>query len=109
MTGPGRSATAPIPAEPGASAAAAYRAGIFDPTLLSACISCGFCLPVCPTYAQTKLENSSPRGRITLMRALEEGRLAEDDPTLQHQAGLCLGCRACETVCPCLLYTSRCV
>ena len=100
MTGPGRPATAPIPPEPGASAAAAYRAGIFDPTLLSACISCGFCLPVCPTYAQTKLENSSPRGRITLMRALEEGRLDEDDPTLQHQAGLCLGCRACETVCP---------
>ena len=100
MTGPGRPATAPIPPERGASAAAAYRAGIFDPTLLSACISCGFCLPVCPTYAQTKLENSSPRGRITLMRALEEGRLDEDDPTLQHQAGLCLGCRACETVCP---------
>ncbi|HEX2706250.1 MAG TPA: (Fe-S)-binding protein [Candidatus Lustribacter sp.] len=77
-----------------------YRRGIFDEKLLAACISCGFCLPACPTYAETKLENSSPRGRITLMRALEEGRLDEDDPTLQHQAGLCLGCRACETVCP---------
>ena len=74
--------------------------GIFDPQLLSACISCGFCLPACPTYAQTKLENSSPRGRLTLMRALEDGRLDADDPALQHEAGLCLGCRACETVCP---------
>ena len=74
--------------------------GIFDKELLAACISCGFCLPACPTYAVTKLENSSPRGRITLMRALEEGRLDEDDATLQAQAGLCLGCRACETVCP---------
>lgn len=76
------------------------RRGIFSPELLAACISCGFCLPACPTYAQTKQENASPRGRITLMRALEEGRLDTDDPTLRHQAGLCLGCRACETVCP---------
>lgn len=73
---------------------------IFDPQLLAACISCGFCLPVCPTYEQTKRESSSPRGRITLMRALQEGRLEPDDDTLQAEAGLCLGCRACETVCP---------
>ncbi len=76
------------------------RRGIFDPQLLSACISCGFCLPACPTYAQTKAEADSPRGRITLMRALEEGRLDLDDETLQAQAGRCLGCRRCETVCP---------
>jgi glycolate oxidase iron-sulfur subunit len=74
--------------------------GIFDPELLGACISCGFCLPACPTYAMTKDERSSPRGRITLMRALQEGRLEPDDPTLVEQAGYCLGCRACETVCP---------
>ena len=74
--------------------------GIFDSNLLSACISCGFCLPACPTYAMTQDERSSPRGRITLMRALESGRLEEDDPTLQEQASFCLGCRACETVCP---------
>lgn len=74
--------------------------GIFDRDLLSACISCGFCLPACPTYAMTTDERSSPRGRITLMRALESGRLDEDDPTLQEQASFCLGCRACETVCP---------
>jgi glycolate oxidase iron-sulfur subunit len=74
--------------------------GIFDPDLLSACISCGFCLPACPTYRLTQDERSSPRGRITLMRALEEGRLEPDDPTLQEQASFCLGCRACEPVCP---------
>jgi glycolate oxidase iron-sulfur subunit len=74
--------------------------GIFDPETLAACISCGFCLPACPTYAMTQDERSSPRGRITLMRALETGRLEEDDPTLQEQAAFCLGCRACETVCP---------
>ncbi|ADU46611.1 (Fe-S)-binding protein [Intrasporangium calvum] len=74
--------------------------GLFDKDLLAACISCGFCLPACPTYAMTQDERSSPRGRITLMRALETGRLEEDDPTLQEQASFCLGCRACETVCP---------
>ena len=74
--------------------------GIFDPDLLSTCISCGYCLPACPTYKLTGDERSSPRGRITLMRALEEGRLDVDDPTLVEQASYCLGCRACEPVCP---------
>lgn len=74
--------------------------GIFDKDLLDRCISCGFCLPACPTYALTGEETSSPRGRITLMRALETGRLEEDDPTLAEESSYCLGCRACETVCP---------
>ena len=74
--------------------------GIFDPQLLDRCISCGFCLPACPTYAVSKDEASSPRGRITLMRALETGRLDEDDPRLREESSFCLGCRACEPVCP---------
>jgi glycolate oxidase iron-sulfur subunit len=74
--------------------------GIFDPQLLDRCISCGFCLPACPTYAVSKDEGSSPRGRITLMRALETGRLDEDDPRLREESSFCLGCRACEPVCP---------
>ena len=74
--------------------------GIFTPELLDQCISCGFCLPACPTYDLTKAEGSSPRGRINLMRALEAGSLAEDDPKLVEEASFCLGCRACEPVCP---------
>jgi glycolate oxidase iron-sulfur subunit len=74
--------------------------GIFDPDLLDRCISCGFCLPVCPTYALTADEGSSPRGRITLMRALEAGGLDEDDSRLREESSFCLGCRACEPVCP---------
>ncbi|MEV5413732.1 (Fe-S)-binding protein [Thermopolyspora sp. NPDC052614] len=89
----GPSAAAPECAEPGGRS-------IFDPQLLDRCISCGFCLPVCPTYKLTGQETSSPRGRITLMRALETGRLEPDDPTLAEEASFCLGCRACETVCP---------
>ncbi|MBQ1074444.1 (Fe-S)-binding protein [Micromonospora sp. C31] len=73
---------------------------VFDPQQLSRCISCGFCLPACPTYAMTGDEASSPRGRITLMRALQDGTLPPDDATLAEQASFCLGCRACEPVCP---------
>ncbi|MFI7443953.1 (Fe-S)-binding protein [Nonomuraea indica] len=72
----------------------------FTPDLLNRCISCGFCLPACPTYALTKDETSSPRGRINLMRALDEGTLPADDLRLREEASFCLGCRACETVCP---------
>jgi glycolate oxidase iron-sulfur subunit len=92
--------------KPGARTAAHGTGGhghggnIFDPELLDRCISCGFCLPACPTYALTRDEGSSPRGRITLMRALETGRLDPDDDRLQKEASFCLGCRACEPVCP---------
>ena len=74
--------------------------GVFTPELLDRCISCGFCLPACPTYALTGVETSSPRGRINLMRALETGVLPDDDPTVYDESSFCLGCRACEPVCP---------
>ena len=64
-----------------------------------ACIHCGLCLSSCPTYLETGDENNSPRGRIYLMRALEEGRLPVG-PTTVRPIDLCLGCRACEATCP---------
>lgn len=41
----------------------------------------------------------SPRGRIYLMRALDEGR-AKITETFSEHMFRCLDCRACETVCP---------
>jgi glycolate oxidase iron-sulfur subunit len=67
---------------------------------LTPCVHCGFCLQACPTYLATADEADSPRGRIVLMRSLERGELAADDPGLQLHLDRCLGCRGCEPVCP---------
>lgn len=67
--------------------------------MLLACSRCATCLAACPSYAATSLETHSPRGRIQLVRALEEGRL-NDSPRLREVLATCLDCRACESACP---------
>ncbi|WP_342489470.1 (Fe-S)-binding protein [Bacillus sp. FSL M8-0049] len=64
------------------------------------CMRCGFCLPSCPTYIESgQQETHSPRGRIALMKAVRDG-VIEPDEDVEHSLNLCLGCRACEPVCP---------
>ncbi|GGA87728.1 (Fe-S)-binding protein [Ornithinibacillus halotolerans] len=64
------------------------------------CMRCGFCLPSCPTYIESGMDESqSPRGRIALMKAVVDGEIEPDDD-VKRSLDLCLGCRACEPVCP---------
>ena len=65
--------------------------------LLQDCVHCGFCLPTCPTYVLGAEEMDSPRGRIVLMKELQDGELS---PQLVTHIDRCLSCMACTTACP---------
>lgn len=73
--------------------------GRFPTELADLCVKCGLCLPHCPTYALSRNEGDSPRGRISLMQGLADGQLAASDAALGH-LDRCLSCRNCERVCP---------
>jgi len=70
-----------------------------NPKLIDSCVHCGFCLSTCPSYRVIGKEMDSPRGRIYLMDAINEGEAALVDATVQHFDS-CLGCLACVTTCP---------
>jgi glycolate oxidase iron-sulfur subunit len=76
----------------------AIQTGI-DYSLFLDCVHCGLCTSACPTYVTLGNENDSPRGRIYLMRAVEDGRIPLSQNVKDHLE-LCLDCRACETACP---------
>lgn len=67
--------------------------------ILQQCIHCGMCLAVCPTYEITKLERSSPRGRIAMIKSVARGEM-EMSRIFADEMNFCLDCQACETACP---------
>jgi glycolate oxidase iron-sulfur subunit len=70
-----------------------------QPKLIDSCVHCGFCLATCPSYRVIGKEMDSPRGRIYLMDAINQGEATIDTTTAQHFDS-CLGCLACVTTCP---------
>ncbi len=104
MTGSERALTPEKPGSPGPGMpsfhpASSGDAGLVDYAKTLDCIHCGLCLQTCPTFRLTGAESSSPRGRIHLMRAVAEGRLAADRE-FAEELEFCLLCRHCESVCP---------
>jgi glycolate oxidase iron-sulfur subunit len=92
-------ATIPLGAAPTAYPFYDGEPDALDYDNLLACIRCGACLPVCPTYNTDLLEVQSPRGRVQLMRQVEEGLLEPSHNFAEHMYH-CLDCRACQTACP---------
>ena len=70
-----------------------------DAELAATCVSCGLCLPHCPTFRVTGEEKYSPRGRIDAMRSVDRGELPIDDEFVDF-IETCVQCRGCETACP---------
>jgi glycolate oxidase iron-sulfur subunit len=70
-----------------------------DDEELASCVSCGLCLPHCPTFRVTGEEALSPRGRIAAIRAVH----LEDAPVTKEFVSFmetCVQCRGCEPACP---------
>ena len=70
-----------------------------DDDELTSCVACGLCLPHCPTFVITGRDTESPRGRIALMRAVQnEG--APITAEVVRSMETCVQCLGCETACP---------
>ena len=70
-----------------------------DAEELNSCVQCGLCLPHCPTYRVTGDETLSPRGRIRLMREVQDGG-APITAEVVEAFDTCVQCRGCEPACP---------
>jgi glycolate oxidase iron-sulfur subunit len=70
-----------------------------DDIALGSCVSCGLCLPHCPTFRVTGEEALSPRGRIAAMRSVHFDDAEVTDDFVQFME-TCVQCRGCEPACP---------
>ncbi|MGA1034581.1 MAG: (Fe-S)-binding protein [Ilumatobacteraceae bacterium] len=70
-----------------------------DPDELVTCMQCGLCLSACPTYRVTGDETYSPRGRIALMREVQDHEAPLTAEVIEA-FDTCIQCRACEPACP---------
>ena len=63
------------------------------------CADCGTCQSACPVYGAELSEPNSPRGKVNLIKAVDDSRLQAN----RHNRGLlyqCLVCGGCEQACP---------
>ena len=55
---------------------------------------------MCPSYAATREEKDSTRGRARVLQDVASGLLAYDDPAVADALDLCLSCKGCARDCP---------
>jgi heterodisulfide reductase subunit D len=74
---------------------------------LLACLQCGYCVRVCPSYEQTPWESITPRGKVYYLSQLAKRtpmdtilrRGVKVDEEFVDAVYKCTGCAQCETVC----------
>jgi len=66
---------------------------------MSRCVKCGSCGAVCPSFQWQHNESFSARGRMTLVKAVLEGRL-HVSAIFKDRLETCMTCLACEALCP---------
>jgi Fe-S oxidoreductase len=73
-----------------------------------ACIQCGYCNSVCPTYEEFKWESASPRGKIYFLKHFINQSILEKlfKRNEEYKKGfvkslfICASCGACNKICP---------
>jgi glycolate dehydrogenase iron-sulfur subunit len=70
-----------------------YRGGI------ERCVRCGACRAVCPTFLHERSESQSARGRMAIVNAVLDGRLAVSE-IFKDRLATCTSCLACVASCP---------
>jgi glycolate oxidase iron-sulfur subunit len=63
------------------------------------CVKCGTCSAVCPTFLNERGESQSARGRMALVKAVLDGKLAVS-VIFKDRLATCTTCLACEASCP---------
>ncbi len=74
---------------------------------LLACLQCGYCVRVCPTFEQTPWESITPRGKVYYLSQIQKRspvdamlrRKVDVDKEFVDALFKCTGCAACESVC----------
>ncbi len=64
-----------------------------------ACMKCGLCQAVCPTFGASGMEADVARGKLALVDNLAH-RLIEDPEAVADKLGRCLLCGSCQANCP---------
>jgi Fe-S oxidoreductase len=75
---------------------------------IHACIQCGYCNAVCPTYEEFKWESASPRGKIYFLKRFYSQNIIEKllKKYEEYKSGfvkslyICASCGACNKICP---------
>lgn len=69
-----------------------------DQRSINKCVRCGTCRSVCPVFEELGWESSGTRGRIMIMKALQEGLKA--GPEVLDSLNTCTTCGICTENCP---------